>query len=103
MDRPVHLLSPTSASLPYKSSHNLLNYARAHNGLWRLYGYTILQKANFSLQQKEYILFNYHGGWNIEKVPPTQSQLKSNYQPNKLILEWWDQINNSSTRYSRCP
>src|SRR3954470_21518807 len=34
MDRPVHLLSPTSASLPCKSSHDLINYARAHNGLW---------------------------------------------------------------------
>src|SRR3954469_15268394 len=34
LDRPVHLLSPTSASLPCKSSHDLINYARAHNGLW---------------------------------------------------------------------
>ena len=32
--RPVHLLSPTSASLPCKSSQDLINYARAHNGLW---------------------------------------------------------------------
>ena len=34
MDRPVHLLSPTSAGLPCKSSHDLINYARAHNSLW---------------------------------------------------------------------
>ena len=34
MDRPLHLLSPTSASLPCKSLHDLINYARAHNGLW---------------------------------------------------------------------
>ena len=34
MDRPLHLLSPTSASLPCKSSHDLINYARAHNSLW---------------------------------------------------------------------
>ena len=33
MGRQLHLLSPTSASLPRKSSHNLVNYARAHNSL----------------------------------------------------------------------
>ena len=33
MGRQLHLLSPTYASLPLKSSHNLVNYARAHNSL----------------------------------------------------------------------
>src|SRR3954466_5194711 len=32
--RPYQPTSPTSASPPRKSSHDLVNYARAHNGLW---------------------------------------------------------------------
>ena len=52
----------------------------------KLYAYSFA-KSQFFPTTKEYILFNYHGSWNvIEKVPPTQSQLKSNYQPNKLDL-----------------
>ena len=42
----------------------------------KLYGYGFCEKPIFPYN-KEQILFNYHGSWNIiEKVPPTQSQLK---------------------------
>ena len=47
----------------------------------------IFAKSQFSLQQKNIILFNYHGSWNIiEKVPPTQSQLKVIINPTILNL-----------------
>ena len=51
----------------------------------KLYGYSFA-KSQFYPTAKEYILFNYHGGWNIEKVPPTQSQLSNIINPTKLII-----------------
>ena len=52
----------------------------------------VLRKANFSLQQRNKFYFNYHGGWNIEKVTPTQSQLSIIIKPNQIIFKS-DEIN----------
>ena len=43
-----------------------------------------LRKANFSLLQKNIFYLTTKFVENIEKVPPTQSQI-NNHQPNKLI------------------
>ena len=52
---------------------------------WRLYGYH-LHKASFSLQQRNTFYLTTKFVENIEKVPPTQSQI-NNHQPNKLIKQ----------------
>ena len=43
----------------------------------------ILHKASFFPTTEEYVLLNYHGGWQkyIEKVSPTQTQLISIINP----------------------
>ena len=48
---------------------------------------TVLHKANFSLQQRNKFYLTMMFVEDIEKVPPTQSQLSIIIKPNKLILE----------------
>ena len=45
---------------------------------------TVLWKANFFVQQRNKFYWTTKFVENIEKVPPTQSQI-NNHQPNKLI------------------
>ena len=50
----------------------------------KLYGYNVFAKSQFSLLQKNIFYLTTKFVENIEKVPPTQSQI-NNHQPNKLI------------------
>ena len=59
-----------------ESKNRIMLYLHAYLAGGKLYGYSFA-KSQFFPTTKEYILFNYHGSWNIiEKVPPTQSQLE---------------------------
>ena len=44
-----------------------------------------LRKANFFLQQRNIFYLTIMVVETLRMVPPSQSQIKSNYQPNKLI------------------
>ena len=48
----------------------------------KLYGYNVFAKSQCFPKTKEYTLFNYHDGWNIENGTPISIPIKSNYQPN---------------------
>ena len=48
----------------------------------KLYGYNVLRKAKFSLLQRNIFYLTTKLVENIEKVPPTQSQLKVNNPTN---------------------
>ena len=49
-------------------------------GWWKALWLQFLRKASFSLLQKEYILINYHGSWNIvEKIDILSTPIKSNH------------------------
>ena len=50
-----------------------------------------LRKANFSLQQRNIFYLTIMVVETLRMVTPCQSQIKSNYQPNKL--NWSDEIN----------
>ena len=51
----------------------------------RLYGYIVLRKANFFLQQRNIFYLTIMVVETLRMVPPSQSQLESNYRPNNLI------------------
>ena len=53
--------------------------------------FNVLHKANFSLQQRNIFYLSTKFVGNIEKVPPTQSQI-SIHQPNNLFKQR-DEIN----------
>ena len=50
----------------------------------KLYGYNVLRKANFSLHQRNIFYLTTKLVENIEKVPPTQSQININNRTNYL-------------------
>ena len=70
-------------------THRVMNKINAITtciyGWWRLYGYIVLRKTNFSLQQRNIFYLTIMVVETLRMVPPSQSQLKVIINPTKLI------------------
>ena len=79
-----------AGSITHYSNEQIKAITTCIYGWWRLYGYNLLRKANFSLLQRNIFYLTIMVVETLRMVPPSQCQLKLIINPTKLI--WSDEI-----------